>query len=135
VTAELSSQSGVIIDHGQLGSLPRQNHLAQDKARGALMRPRRFALHLSIAQIGQAFYDWWRKGPRPATTIFAFTAIASSTSVSLADEGGVSFWFPGLYGSLSAAPQVPGWALGIVNLYNPVSAGGKCCCGTTGHDQ
>ena len=128
LTAELSSQAGVIFDQGQLRSLPRQNHLAQIrlvKLWGALMRPRRFAWHLSMAQIGRAFYDRWRKGLRPATTIFAFTAIACSTSVSLADEGGVSFWIPGLYGSLAAAPQVPGWAIGFVNLYNPVSAGGN----------
>src|SRR3974390_1385052 len=30
---------------------------------------------------------------------------------SLADEGGVSFWLPGLYGSLAAVPaSAPGWA-------------------------
>lgn len=55
----------------------------------------------------------------------AFAAVACSASVSRADEGGVSFWIPGLYGSLAAAPQVPGWAVGIVNLYNPVSASGN----------
>jgi hypothetical protein len=27
-----------------------------------------------------------------------------------ADEGGVSFWLPGLFGSLAAAPAVPGWS-------------------------
>jgi hypothetical protein len=42
-----------------------------------------------------------------------------------ADEGGVSFWIPGLYGSLAASPQVPGWAVGIVNLYNPVGISGN----------
>ena len=42
-----------------------------------------------------------------------------------ADEGGVSFWIPGLYGSMAATPQVPGWAVGIVNLYNPVGATGN----------
>lgn len=56
---------------------------------------------------------------------FAFAGFACSTRTSLADEGGVGFWFPGLFGSLSAVPQVPGWALGIVNLYNPVSGGGN----------
>ena len=43
----------------------------------------------------------------------------------VADEGGVSFWIPGLYGSLAAAPQVPGWAVGFLDLYNPVSASGN----------
>src|SRR6516225_267073 len=56
---------------------------------------------------------------------FAVAAIACSTNPSDADEGGVGFWFPGLFGSLAAVPQVPGWALGIVDLYNPVSAGGN----------
>jgi hypothetical protein len=74
-------------------------------------------------------------GPRPtvrlhvwfrlAAAFCAFATIACSAEVSLADEGGVGFWFPGLFGSLSAVPQVPGWALGIVNLYNPVSGGGN----------
>jgi hypothetical protein len=62
---------------------------------------------------------------RPAAAFFAFSAFACSTSASLADEGGVSFWIPGLYGSLAAAPQMPGWAVGIIDLYNPVSAGGN----------
>jgi hypothetical protein len=56
---------------------------------------------------------------------FAFAAVACPINTSHADEGGVGFWFPGLFGSLAAVPQVPGWALGIVDLYNPVSAGGN----------
>jgi hypothetical protein len=56
---------------------------------------------------------------------FACASFACSTNSSHADEGGVGFWFPGLFGSLAAVPQVPGWALGIVDLYNPVSAGGN----------
>ena len=43
------------------------------------------------------------------------TAVICSTNTSLADEGGVSFWIPGLYGSLAAVQQVPGWAVGIVD--------------------
>ena len=60
-----------------------------------------------------------------AAVFFACASLACSTNSSHADEGGVGFWFPGLFGSLSAVPQVPGWALGIVDLYNPVSAGGN----------
>ena len=58
----------------------------------------------------------------------AFAVIAAvicSTNTSLADEGGVSFWIPGLYGSLAAVQQLPGWAVGIVDLWNPVSASGN----------
>jgi hypothetical protein len=62
---------------------------------------------------------------RLVTALFAAATIASSADTSLADEGGVSFWFPGLYGSLAAVPQVPGWAVGIIDIYNPVSAGGN----------
>jgi hypothetical protein len=41
-----------------------------------------------------------------------------------ADEGGVSFWVPGLFGSLAAVPQQPGWALAIINYYDSVRGGG-----------
>jgi hypothetical protein len=44
---------------------------------------------------------------------------------SRADEGGVSFWLPGQYASLAAAPQVPGWAMGVVYLHNNVAASGN----------
>src|SRR5262249_62088652 len=63
--------------------------------------------------------------PVLTTVFFACASFACSTNPSHADEGGVGFWFPGLFGSLAAVPQVPGWALGIVDLYNPVSAGGN----------
>src|SRR5438034_8422374 len=41
----------------------------------------------------------------------------------MADEGGVSFWLPGFFGSLAAAPQQPGWALTSVYYHTSVSAG------------
>jgi hypothetical protein len=41
-----------------------------------------------------------------------------------ADEGGVSFWIPGFYGSLAAAPLEPGWALTTMNYFDQVRAGG-----------
>jgi hypothetical protein len=44
----------------------------------------------------------------------------------LADEGGVSFWLPGNFGSLAAAPGVPGWAFATVYYHGSPSAdGGK----------
>src|SRR6059058_4780713 len=54
----------------------------------------------------------------------ALTAVASTTEISLADEGGVSFWLPGLFGSLAAAPLQPGWSLSTVYYHTSVSAGG-----------
>ena len=41
----------------------------------------------------------------------------------LADEGGVSFWLPGLYGSLAAVPTGPGWSY-FSFLYNTNVRGG-----------
>jgi hypothetical protein len=42
----------------------------------------------------------------------------------MADEGGVSFWLPGLFGSLAAAPLQPGWSLTAFNYYTSVSGSG-----------
>ena len=43
----------------------------------------------------------------------AALALANLSAISevRADEGGVSFWLPGIYGSLAATPQQPGWSL------------------------
>ena len=41
-----------------------------------------------------------------------------------ADENGISFWLPGLFGSLAAVPQQPGWQLTVMNYYDSVSASG-----------
>ena len=63
--------------------------------------------------------------------VFATAAIAAMTALvflprpSVADEGGVSFWVPGIYGSLAAAPQQPGWSLGTVYYHTSVSASGN----------
>jgi len=62
---------------------------------------------------------------RLATAFFAFAAIASSTNISLADEDGASFWIPGLFGSLAATPQQPGWSLTSIYYHTDVSASGN----------
>src|SRR5262245_46743917 len=41
-----------------------------------------------------------------------------------ADEGGVSLWLSGTFGSLAAVPQVPGWSLGTVYVHTSAAAGG-----------
>lgn len=41
----------------------------------------------------------------------------------LADEGGVSFWIPGLFGSLAATPQTPGFSLTSMYYHTSVKAG------------
>lgn len=53
-----------------------------------------------------------------------FAAAVSVPAVSKADEGGVSFWIPGFFGSLAAAPQQPGWSLTTIYYHTSVSAGG-----------
>jgi hypothetical protein len=50
-------------------------------------------------------------------------AIMFFSQSALADEGGVSFWIPGLFGSLAATPQQPGWSLANIYYHTSVSAG------------
>jgi hypothetical protein len=50
--------------------------------------------------------------------------LALCPEASRADENGISFWVPGLYGSLAAAPLVPGWSMGTVYYHTSVDASG-----------
>jgi hypothetical protein len=61
--------------------------------------------------------------PIAAIAVLALVAVASAPRVALADEGGVSFWLPGFFGSLAAAPQQPGWSLTSIYYHTSVSAG------------
>ena len=48
------------------------------------------------------------------------------TQMARADEGGVSFWIPGFFGSLAAVPaQAPGWSVTSIYYHDSVSAGGN----------
>jgi hypothetical protein len=57
--------------------------------------------------------------------------VALSLSVALmlganracADEGGVSFWAPGQFGSFSAVPTTPGWSVPLVYYHESANAG------------
>src|SRR5580704_959613 len=62
--------------------------------------------------------------PLSAAAALAIAAIALAPQVSRADEGGVSFWVPGFFGSLAAAPQQPGWSWASIYYHTSVSAGG-----------
>jgi hypothetical protein len=55
----------------------------------------------------------------------AFIATVAIPTVSFADEDGVSFWIPGFFGSLAAAPQQPGWSYTWFNYFTDVSATGN----------
>ena len=50
-------------------------------------------------------------------------AVLLRPGISLADEGGVSFWVPGFYGSLAAVPQQPGWSVASIYYHTSVTAG------------
>jgi hypothetical protein len=64
---------------------------------------------------------------RFSTSFVAFMsldiAIAAQPSRALADAGGVGFWLPGIFGSLAAAPTVPGWAYATIYLHLQANAG------------
>ncbi len=49
--------------------------------------------------------------------------LLTASSASFADESGTSFWLPGSFGSLAAAPSTPGWAVASVYYHTSVSAG------------
>jgi hypothetical protein len=51
-------------------------------------------------------------------------AVAVAPTAAKADNGGLSFWLPGTFGSLAAAPTVPGWAYSTICLNLAQSAGG-----------
>jgi hypothetical protein len=52
-------------------------------------------------------------------------ALVLCPAISRADEGGVSFWLPGQYGSLAATPQTPGWALGSIYYHTSIAGSGN----------
>ena len=65
----------------------------------------------------------WIRAPKVSLGIVAAVAILCSQAK--ADEGGVSFWVPGLFGSLAPTPQQPGWAVASIYYHTTVSAGGS----------
>jgi hypothetical protein len=62
----------------------------------------------------------YHRRPLSASAAVAFAISATIFSIpksAFADEDGTSFWIPGFFGSLAAAPQQPGWSLTSM-LYN-----------------
>src|SRR5215831_14682819 len=78
-------------------------------------------------QIGNSEINIARSGGRSHATssalIVGAVALACLAGAARADEGGVSFWLPGFFGSLAAAPQQPGWSLTNIYYHTSVSAG------------
>jgi hypothetical protein len=61
---------------------------------------------------------------RTFAAALALGAVALASTSARADEGGVSYWLPGFYGSLAAAPMTPGWSLITMYYHTSVSGGG-----------
>ncbi|MGY8665690.1 transporter [Bradyrhizobium sp. UFLA05-109] len=73
---------------------------------------------------------WLRLGLEPSFSRRYFpigvlaALLALPTQTARADEGGVSFWIPGFFGSLAAVPaQAPGWSVTSIYYHDSVSAG------------
>ncbi len=60
-----------------------------------------------------------------ALAAIVFAIVASAPVVASADEGGISFWIPGTFGSLAATPQQPGWSAASIYYHTSVSAGAE----------
>jgi hypothetical protein len=71
-----------------------------------------------------------RSGREPSFSrwYFSIAALAAllalPTQAARADEGGVSFWIPGFFGSLAAVPAQAGWSMTSIYYHTSVSAGG-----------
>jgi len=59
-----------------------------------------------------------------ACAVLLLGVLLSVPNLARADEGGVSFWIPGFYGSLAAAPLQPGWSVATIYYHTSVNAGG-----------
>jgi hypothetical protein len=62
---------------------------------------------------------------RPVSAALSIIVAAGLSTKALADEGGVSFWVPGFFGSMAAAPQQPGFTLATIYYHTSVNAGGE----------
>jgi hypothetical protein len=58
-----------------------------------------------------------------ARAVFAIVVASTNSELSSADEGGVSFWLPGLFGSFAAVPGTPGVSAAVFYYHSSVSAG------------
>jgi hypothetical protein len=88
------------------------------------MRPNRKARSV-IVELYQHLSGQFHFKFLPAAALLASAALLATSKISWADEGGVPFWLSGQFGSLAATPQVPGWAIGIINYYASVSTSGN----------
>lgn len=62
-------------------------------------------------------------GPSLVLRLLVGVMLGLAVGTAAADEGGVSFWLPGIYSSLAAVPTSPGWSLGAMYFHSFASAG------------
>ena len=65
--------------------------------------------------------DRWRATAGVVAALMCHVGVA--TTPAHADEGGVSFWVPGFFGSLAATPQTPGFSFATIYYHTSVNAG------------
>ncbi|MCC6887844.1 MAG: transporter [Hyphomicrobiales bacterium] len=61
--------------------------------------------------------------PRTGASMAVLAMLSMVSPAARADENGVSMWLPGMFGSLAAAPQQPGFSLTSIYYHTSVSAG------------
>src|SRR5256885_6534855 len=69
--------------------------------------------------------SYWRSLAWPFSAVLTIAVATTLPNAAIADEGGLSFWLPGLYGSLSSVPGVPGWSFATLYYHSDISAGGN----------
>ena len=72
---------------------------------------------------GEAGFSRRLPGKRSAAIATLAAASVLFSQAARADEGGVSLWLPGFFGSLAASPLQPGWSLTSIYYHTSVSAG------------
>ena len=74
----------------------------------------------------------WRRSFVVAGLLPAFFSCAF-VGVATADEGGVSFWLPGQYGSFAATPLKPGWSFETTFYHAAASVSASALLERSGH--
>jgi len=77
----------------------------------------------NMTRNGEAGFSRRLPGKRDAAIAVLTAASVLVCQAALADEGGVSVWLPGFFGSLAASPLQPGWSLTSIYYHTTVSAG------------
>jgi hypothetical protein len=88
------------------------------------MGSNRSAIHYPTAEVFQRLSGGSRTRSMVAKAFLAIVTLAPP-NISWADEGGVSFWVPGFFGSMVATPQQPGWSLATIYYHTDVSTSGN----------